>query len=474
MLVPEMQLTHEGQLFADVQDHLSGLLGIDHLRLAARTARQVQATTARQVRAARQAAQVDEAILARARAAARAAEDELAEVDRSLEARADQLRRLDAVRDDLAAWARYDDATAAYQRQLEELAEAARIAGLAVATGTESGPAAEDLDPVLDAQEHIARQARELTTELAEARAEESLVRGLIDQLDAAGAVCPVCLRPVDGEVAEHAAGAHRARLAEIEARQAAAEQRHGEVAAAAERVGAIATALARLRPPEAPGVPRPATDAEAVETERANLRELVDAELGRRGALGEQLAQAERVIAEADRSQAAAAELTRHSAVEAAAGALAELATAEADARTEQCLDPLSRTLARRWAEFFVGSGTRPRLAGGGSIELGHPTAAISYASFSGGEKTLASLLTRLLFVTSATGLDCMWLDEPLEHLDPANRTRVARLLAQVVQPGGRLRQVLVTTYEEALARSMIERHAAAGIVYVSTDELL
>ena len=477
MLVPEMQLTHEGELFADVQDHLGGLLGIDHLRSAARTAHQLQADLARDMRAARELARVDEVAADAARARVEAIEAELDALDRSLRADAGRRDELTAALDTLAAWARHDEDIADYHRALDELAATAGTIGLAVDAGGDADDGDDDgtgLEPVGDAAERITREADDLRTTLAEARAEETLVRGLIDQLGSADALCPVCLQPVDGEVAEHASRTHRARLAQIETREADARRRQREVAAAAERIGAVAAVLARLRPPALPERPRPDAVAADIESELTALEDTIETRLGRRGALGEQREQAERTIADVQRSRTAAAELTRLNALTAAASSVAALATAEADARTEQCLDPISRTLASRWAEFFVGSSSRPRLAGGGNIELGQAATAIPYASFSGGEKTLASLLTRLLFVTSATRLDSMWLDEPLEHLDPANRTKVARLLAQVTTAGDRLGQVLVTTYEEGLARSMIERHEAASIVYVSTDDLL
>jgi DNA repair exonuclease SbcCD ATPase subunit len=296
-----------------------------------------------------------------------------------------------------------------------------------------------------------------------------------MEQLGAADATCPVCLRPIDEDIAEHAAAGHRARLAELDERQAAADRRQQEVAFAAEKTRAIAAALASLRPPHPPRAPRPEPTEADVVTQRAELDDAVEQQTRKKGALEEQLRQAERTLDEADGSEAAIAELARLHAVAAAASSLEQLATAEADARTETSLGPISRTLADRWAEFFITSPATPRLSGVGQIELERgAVAAIPYPSFSGGEKTLASLLTRLLFVTAATQLHTMWLDEPLEHLDPTNRTRVARLLAQVTRPGAHMRQVVVTTYEEGLARSMTKRYDPTNIVYVSTDELL
>lgn len=464
MFVPEMQLTHEGELFADVQDHLASLLGIGSLRRAAKTAHEVAATTARQIRAAREVVRQDEAVIESCRRQRAELVAEIAQLDVAISEEAARRDGLDTVLAQIGDWSRYDDQVARHQQRLDELAAEARAVGIA------SDPAS-----VAQADEDLTQRSEALGATTAEAAAERAVVVGLIEQLGTADAECPVCLRAIDGDVARHAADAHRARLAEIEELWAATEKRHRTVVVAARKTRAIATALAELRPPDPPKVARPGVSEPDVVAERSAVAEAMAQQIRRKGGLEEQLRQAERTLSEAAGSETALAELSQLHAVAAGASSLAQLATAEADARTERSLDPLSRTLAARWAEFFDTSPATPRLSGVGQIELDRGAAAtIPYSSFSGGEKTLASLLTRLLFVTSATELRSMWLDEPLEHLDPTNRARVARLLAQVAQRGSHMRQVVVTTYEEGLARSMTRRHDPTTIVYVSTDELL
>lgn len=85
-----------------------------------------------------------------------------------------------------------------------------------------------------------------------------------------------------------------------------------------------------------------------------------------------------------------------------------------------------------------------------------GHP---LPYDSFSTGKGMGAAILMRLLIAQMATTADFCWFDEPLEHLDPDVRRRVANLLARVTATGGPLRQVVVTTYEEPLARQLEAR---------------
>ncbi len=57
------------------------------------------------------------------------------------------------------------------------------------------------------------------------------------------------------------------------------------------------------------------------------------------------------------------------------------------------------------------------------------------------------------------ATKADFCWFDEPLEHLDPDVRRRVANILSRATSGEGQLRQVVVTTYEEQLARHLRAR---------------
>lgn len=463
MFVPEMRLTHEGELFADVQEHLAALLGIDDLRRAARTLQQVQGDAARDLRTLQQATRSDAATVA---ALERATEDlrtELAHLDTALVDDGRQRGDLETTARARRDWAVHDQRLARHQVRLDELGAELRAVGLEP-----------DPDGVAEAAGRAGDESRELHADLVAAQTETALVEGLVEQLQAADAACPLCLQSLDEPTAAHAAERHSARLAELAETQADTERRRRAVDAAAAKLRSIAYDLSRQHPPEPPESPRPDVAEPELQAQLAALDHERAERLDRRGALGERLAQAERALVEAEESRHAGAALVEAHAAAAASSSLAQLAEAEADARTERALEPISRAIAARWAEFFLASSSRPRLAGGGSIELGQGDVTIPYASFSGGEKTLASLLTRLLFVTAATGLRSMWLDEPLEHLDPANRTRVARLLAQVAQPGRHMRQMVVTTYEEGLARSMVGRHDGTAVVYVSTDALL
>ncbi|MGH2756638.1 MAG: AAA family ATPase, partial [Actinomycetota bacterium] len=94
-----------------------------------------------------------------------------------------------------------------------------------------------------------------------------------------------------------------------------------------------------------------------------------------------------------------------------------------------------------------------------------------LEFGSLSGGEKVWALLLTRLLIAAASTQAPFIWLDEPLEHLDPRLRKVVAGTLAKA-SAGAGLRQVIVTTYENELARQLMEDVPSASLIYVTTTE--
>ena len=85
--------------------------------------------------------------------------------------------------------------------------------------------------------------------------------------------------------------------------------------------------------------------------------------------------------------------------------------------------INPLSDAIAHGWGQFFTADGA-VGLNDKGEIEfVGSNGAILTYPQLSGGQQMLATLTLRLSLVAAATNLRCVWLDEPLEHLDPTNR---------------------------------------------------
>jgi DNA repair exonuclease SbcCD ATPase subunit len=166
--------------------------------------------------------------------------------------------------------------------------------------------------------------------------------------------------------------------------------------------------------------------------------------------------------LAEAERQTAEILALIRQEAVGRAA---ADAFRATADAITKEQIEPLVAEVGRRWKLIFGAEGLRLSPQGEVTRQIG--SRVLPFRSLSGGEKVWALLLTRLLITGASTNAPFVWLDEPLEHLDPRLRRVVAGTLARASDTGG-LRQVVVTTYESELARQLMEDVPSASLIYV------
>jgi DNA repair exonuclease SbcCD ATPase subunit len=200
-----------------------------------------------------------------------------------------------------------------------------------------------------------------------------------------------------------------------------------------------------------------------AVEVARAEVDRLADATADSRAyraALAAMLAEDEQLAQESEEAY--------HAHQRAAATAVAaEVMRATADAILTERIDPLAAEVAHRWKRVFGERGSL-RLRADGHLVLVRGVHEIPFSQFSSGEKVVALLATRLLVLGASTRASFLWLDEPLEHLDPRNR----RITASLMSAAGRhVRQILVTTYEEALARRLATA-ASAHLRYVRTPE--
>jgi hypothetical protein len=128
--------------------------------------------------------------------------------------------------------------------------------------------------------------------------------------------------------------------------------------------------------------------------------------------------------------------------------------------------IEPLADLLDEHWRNLFT---DRPGVAlgGDGSMRRRIGETALGFEQFSDGEKMAAQLILRVLVLQATTNVGFLWVDEPLEHLDPDARRALAVLLARAPQPRG-LRQVVVTTYEEPLVRRMSRGMANTNVIYV------
>jgi DNA repair exonuclease SbcCD ATPase subunit len=123
-----------------------------------------------------------------------------------------------------------------------------------------------------------------------------------------------------------------------------------------------------------------------------------------------------------------------------------------------DDTIRPLAAEVDQRWGALFPGRGDVNTHADGDITRIvdGHQ---LPFDSFSTAESMGATIILRLLVAEMATNANFCWFDEPLEHLDPDVRRKVANLLSQVTSGEGPLMQVVVTTYEEPLARQLWTR---------------
>jgi DNA repair exonuclease SbcCD ATPase subunit len=292
-------------------------------------------------------------------------------------------------------------------------------------------------------------------------------VRAAAASLHAADAECPVCRRDLSTDDIARAGQTHQRELEALAAERTALA---AEVESAMRRLGDLRT-LGR-RAARLPETPPPAGEVaidveaavfavEAAREDAERLDEEAAVARARRSMLADRVGEEERVVAQT----AAAAQAHRRAAVTSVA---AEIMRDTAEAILTERIDPLAAEVGHRWKRVFGERGAL-RLRADGQLVLVRGVHEIPFSQFSSGEKVVALLATRLLVLGASTRASFLWLDEPLEHLDPRNR----RITASLMTAAGRhVRQILVTTYEEALARRL-SSVASAQLRYVRTPEI-
>jgi len=301
--------------------------------------------------------------------------------------------------------------------------------------------------------------------ELAAVGAQLASARDAAAELHDAGGECPVCLRPLDPQDVVAANSAHEHLIEQL-------QQRDTELRAAVtgenqrlQNIRALISRAAQLRvtavPPAIASDADIATVAEDLEQARAVEASWID-RVAEARVRHDQLAQ--RI-----KDEESTATLRQRSRIahrrEAVANIAAKVMAGIADAVLTERIDPLVTEITHRWKRVFVGRG-QLRLQHDGQLVLHHGDHHIDFDQFSSGEKVIALLATRLLVLEASTKASFLWLDEPLEHLDPRNRRLAASLMATA---GDHTRQLLVTTYEDQLARNLAGS-GAIDLRYVRT----
>jgi DNA repair exonuclease SbcCD ATPase subunit len=440
----------------DLEDHLYHAFGITPLRAAAEQSAVMARAAARQREDVRSVAK--QGIADRA-----AKEAELEQLDGVIAERHEQRSRLKAALDeayvarDLSAeWSRYDAEIARYEQALADVMQTARALGL-------EGDA-DEIIAVVDAALADGRaELEDVSEHIMDARARARSAQNALALLQTDNPSCPTCLRPFHGgELAE----AVRAQQADADA--AAQEETNWRATAATiegrvARLDKLRQALALVPPvPAAPSSGRSDDDVDAMVDEALAALQEHDTQTGRVEHERERIKLALADDEELQRADETQRKAYRHEAITSAiAAGLADAA----EELTRGYIEPLSQQIRWRWKLLFGEEGLQ--LKPDGTIVRVVGDRELPWDSLSGGERIWARLVTHLLVLATSTRLPFAWFDEPLEHLDPRTRRAVAAALATATRSGGP-RQLVVTTYEHAIARQLAADVPEASIRYV------
>jgi DNA repair exonuclease SbcCD ATPase subunit len=341
-----------------------------------------------------------------------------------------------------AAWQRYRIATQEYSNRTQAL-----IAEMSdVITVGSSDPR----EAITNAERRTSAALEKSIAAKSAAQVRVAATASAADLLSTASGRCPTCLRPLADHERDEALAAHGQQSGGA---RGEIEQHEHETTHARQQLAAISRfsrAFGELHPPVEPNHPDPGPQALAALTAaRARHAEIAE----RHGGLLARLYAAQQQLdnlraAAAD--QAALAEAAREDLVlEVAHKSL----TMVADRYLTERIEPLATQIGHRWKLLFGANGLR--FTPSGELTFTRADVDLALRDLSGAEHATALLVTRLLLAASATRVSTIWFDEPLEHLDPALRASIAQTLVQAAQ-AGTVRQILVTTYEEGLARRL------------------
>jgi DNA repair exonuclease SbcCD ATPase subunit len=440
-----------------VRDHLAEVFGIAPLVEATATVEGRLRAVGRDIRDLRAAGGADAAGLRRAEeSVARLAADAAGAEAAVAAARAAAAEAQDAERA-AAAWQQHRAALATYQARVAELGE--RLD--AVIDVHDGEPDAQ----LTRAEERAADELDRRRVGVADARVRAAAAGSALDLLadgadDADGtdgtdgaagpATCPTCLRPLSAAERASALAHHHAARGDAEGSLRAGRDAVREAEARLDLVRGISRSLRAVRVPRPPDVADPGPD--AAERFAAAQHGLLDATQAHGAAVARLHDAREALTAlrrSAEESAALVAAYREEAVLQVARDALGQVAERFMTER----IQPLADEVARRWKLVFGSDGLR--FGADGSLRLAVGGDHLGLTDLSGGERVVALFVTRLLVVASATRATTLWLDEPLEHLDPRRRAAIAGTIVRAVQQQA-LDQIVVTTYEERLARQL------------------
>jgi DNA repair exonuclease SbcCD ATPase subunit len=451
LVMPAVRREEDRPTALGLEGHLGRYFGVESLQHASTMLAGRLKVTAKQIREIKSAHAATAQQLARLEAAVeQAAEDaDRASAEHDVAARKlDEIRERDRAVAAHAEWSvRHAEGENERQNLLRQIAESVDVH----ADATQA--------PAL-----LAARIAELERDVENARVQRAVLEARTDmiaasqaRLDQAHNDCPVCRRPLDDATIANAHKSNDNDLAAL-AREAAAF-RHQEVEAvsARDRLRALQQRWAALvdAGPE-PDLP-PHAESQLLDVEEASAQ--LSVEVDRMVTARAARLDANRRLQEARDADEAMRELQRLFRVEAELQVAYDTTNATLEELLRETVRPLATEVGQRWAALFPNRGELTTEADGAMTRSvnGHD---LPYDAFSTGESIGATIVLRLLVAQMATTVNFCWFDEPLEHLDPDVRRRVANILSRAAAGESGLNQIVVTTYEEALARALATRH--------------
>jgi DNA repair exonuclease SbcCD ATPase subunit len=454
---------HETQGEFTLQDHLAGLFGVRPLFEAAARAEAVAAETASASRKTKIVERKDQRDQEELLADLRAAEQGLLAANQTREQAVAVLNDASERLRGALEWSTYRTALAERDAKLRAYAE---LAGSLLDRDLEPETV---VDALTEWEAEVERSVSEAETEAATARGRADFIRESIAHLDIATAVCPTCLRPFGEHEAERAAQQHEENLDSLGATIADAEERASTQRAVLMNLKRILADVRSVPIPIEPSPDQEQGDLDAARRTHDAARDEVqraDQDIAMRSAALKAIQDALDAI---DHDQDRTAQLEELFRLEGLANAAAQTLRGTADRIMEHQIEPLVAEIARRWKQTFGKEGLQLNADGRITRTVGGRT--LRFGALSGGERVWALLVTRLLVAGASTQAPFVWLDEPLEHLDPRLRRIVEGTLAMASTHAG-LRQVIVTTYEAPIAQQLMEDVPSASLIYVTSSE--
>jgi DNA repair exonuclease SbcCD ATPase subunit len=446
----------------DLKDHLFHVFGVSGLRESAARAEEL-VTGARdertRIRAVRRRLEGDRHGLEQALNEVENQLRSFEEVGRGINQRLEEAGKARSVAEQ---WARYEQSL---RRREAQIGRALKKVGDIVDVKEQDVA----LTALGELQDRLDQQVDKLRDEVAARDARWSLALEAIARLESGGAVCPTCLRPMSREDASRAFHEHEKTASSMEE---GLSELNAALADLTTRVSTIRDVVRDLRRIPGPPAPPPPMAIDLDNARQHYSRVMAELE-AHKESVAELKARRRDVVAQLrEQHEAQAAEGPERVAFrrEAIARATALALQETAERLTRERIDPLTQEVAWRWKRLF-GTGDLI-LNPNGTIRRKVGARELTLSELSGGERVWAQLVTRLLVLSSSTRAPFVWLDEPLEHLDPRLRSIVAATLVRASSAG--LRQIVVTTYEESLARQLAEDQDEAQLVLIRPGDVL